>query len=668
MAAEDALNQLIDAGLEAGERTDAFDGDVAAGAIVSTTPEAGTEVAPGTTIDYVVSSGPEPTATPEPTPELVTVPNLRGEDPDDAVNVLLDAGLQPGERQDRFNDNVPEGQVIRTDPAAGTEVVPGTTVDYRVSRGPEPTAEPTAEPTSETPVLVTIPDLRGIGVDDAVNSLIDLGLEPGRRIDRVNGAVPVGQVIRTVPEAGTEVEAGTSVNYYVSREADATAEPTQEPTAAPTDNGTGQGAQAAVDEVAGQVPAIRELEPRKEVPYREITQRQFRRMVAASFDEDNPASRVAAEETLLKRLGLLPEDADLRELMLDMYESQVAAFYDPDTGDMTVIQRDGDFGPEDRLFVAHEYDHALQDQYWDLNKVTDVSASQGDRALARLALIEGDATTAMLQWAAQNLSQEQLAEVGSSLTPADQDLLDSMPAILRRQLEFPYLDGQVFVSTLMGQGGWDVVNQAWDRLPASTEQILHPERYPDDAPIKLEMPDVAAALGEGWDQRYVQTLGELDISVLLRRFRRWRSCRRRLGRGPPAEPRRTRRLMGRRVADGMGQCNGCRRVQCGGRLDAGWTGRRSSRPARCQHRGRGRRTRAGPAGQQRRRPAAGRGGPGRRPVILRRREAVAIDRYQREAGREASLTSVLGSRYRAVRGYFAAPSVLCRRGPAGPPT
>ena len=73
-------------------------------------------------------------------------------------------------------------------------------------------------------------------------------------------------------------------------------------------------------------PLTGKLEPRKEVPYREITQRQFRRMVAASFDEDNPASRVAAEETLLKRLGLLPEDADLRELMLDMYESQVAAF------------------------------------------------------------------------------------------------------------------------------------------------------------------------------------------------------------------------------------------------------------------------------------------------------------------------------------------------------
>ena len=154
-------------------------------------------------------------------------------------------------------------------------------------------------------------------------------------------------------------------------------------------------------------PPIRELEPRQEVPYREITQRQFRRDGRGVSSTRRTRRRASPpRRRLLKRLGLLPRDADLRELMLDLYESQVAAFYDPETGAMTVIQRDGDFGPEDRLFVAHEYDHALQDQYWDLEEITDVSPSQGDRALARLALIEGDATTVMLQWATQNLSQD----------------------------------------------------------------------------------------------------------------------------------------------------------------------------------------------------------------------------------------------------------------------
>ncbi len=518
-AEADAMNTLLDVGLQPGARTEAFDPEVAVDLVVSTDPAAGTEVASGAAIDYVVSLGVEPTT--EPTPTLVAVPNLRGFTPEDAVNALVDAGLQPGERQDRFNANVPAGQVIRTVPEAGTEVALGTTVDYRVSLGAEATAEPTPAP---TPVTVEVPNLRGSTPDDAVSALLDAGLQPGARHDRVNDNVPLGQVIRTDPAAGSVVDPGTTVDYFVSTAPDATPEPTAQPTSQPTSeptkppsnrSGIDPAVQAAIDEVVAQVPALRELDPKQAVPYREITQKQFKKQVTQSFDADNPPEQIAAEETLLKRLGLLPQDADLRQMMLDLYESQVAAFYDPKTGKMTVVKRDGDFGPEDRLFVAHEYDHALQDQYWNLQQVTKVSPSQGDRALARLALIEGDATTLMLQWAAQNLGPDDLARVTSAMTPAQQQLLDGMPPILRRQLEFPYLEGQVFVSTLLGQGGWSSVNAAWDKLPASTEQIMHPERYPSDAPVKVSLPDVAAALGDGWSASSTQTMGELDISVLL---------------------------------------------------------------------------------------------------------------------------------------------------------
>ncbi len=522
---DDAVNALLDLGLQPGQRTDRFNSQVTAGLVIRTDPAAGTEVQPGSAVDYVVSLGIEPTPTPEPTPASVVVPNVRGMTPDDAVNALLDAGLQPGERQDRFNANVPEGQVIRTVPDAGTEVAPGTPIDYRVSLGAEPTTEPTAEPTAEPTVapatdLVVIPDLRGSTPDDAVNALLDTGLQPGTRHARNNDNVPVGLVIRTDPPAGSEVALGTVVDYYVSRAPDATTEPTAAPTdePAPTpaaNTGIDPTIQSAIDAVVAQVPGLRELKPRQDVPYREITQKQFKKQVAQSFDEKNPPEQVAAEETLLKRLGLLPRDADLRQTMLDLYESQVAAYYDPKTGAMTVIRRNGDFGPEERLFVAHEYDHALQDQHWDLQKITDVNPSQGDRALARLALIEGDATSLMLQWAAQNLGPDELSQITSSMTPAQQRLLDGMPELLRRQLEFPYLQGQVFVSTLLGQGGWASVDAAFDQLPASTEQVLHPERYPADAPVKVSVGDVAATLGGGWSASYAQTMGELDISVLL---------------------------------------------------------------------------------------------------------------------------------------------------------
>ncbi|MEZ4596321.1 MAG: PASTA domain-containing protein, partial [Chloroflexota bacterium] len=425
---------------------------------------------------------------------------------------LLDLGLQPGARAERFHDSVDAGSVIRTDPPAGTEVAAGTTIDYVVSKGPgaTPTPEPTLEP-------VEVPNLRGFSPEDAVSALLDANLTPGERRNRFHDSVPRGQVIRTNPAAGERVDVGTTVDYVVSRGPQPTEEPTPEPTEEPTAEPTEStaSAQTVIDEVATQVQAIRELDAKDDVPYREISRRQFRAEIERRFDEENPARRVASEEAFLKRLGLIPDDMDLRETLLSLYESQVAAFYDPTTGAMTVIGDQGDLGPADRLFISHEYDHALQDQHWGLEDVMDVKPSQGDRALARLALIEGDATNVMYQWAMENLGPDDIADLADEVSSMDQDLLNEMPPILRRQLEMPYLEGQAFVAALRQAGGWDAVNDAWEHLPASTEQILHPDRYPSDKPASIELPDIAAAMGDGWTLRYTMTLGELGMRVLL---------------------------------------------------------------------------------------------------------------------------------------------------------
>jgi len=121
----------------------------------------------------------------------------------------------------------------------------------------------------------------------------------------------------------------------------------------------------------------------------------------------------------------------------------------------------------------------------------------------------------MFQWAMENLGPDDIGALSDVVSTMDQSLLNDLPPILRRQLEMPYLDGQAYVAALRQQGGWDAVNGAWERLPASTEQILHPERYPDDRPASISLPDIAAALGNGWTTRYPQTVGELGIRLLL---------------------------------------------------------------------------------------------------------------------------------------------------------
>lgn len=276
--------------------------------------------------------------------------------------------------------------------------------------------------------------------------------------------------------------------------------------------------ESRIREITEQVPPIRGLEPLDDVPFRFITPERFEAELRDLFLADNPPERVTAEEDLLKRLGLLDQHADLEELVLELYGSQVAAFYDTRTRRFTVIQRDesAEFGPADAIVVAHEYVHALQDQHFDLEGTAVVDPAEGDRALGTLGLIEGDAVTVMLDWALANLTFEELLGIQEAVTPADQELLESVPPVLRRQLEFPYIDGLAFVTALRSGGGYEAVDAAFGDRPISTEQIMHPEKYLErEDPIVVELPDVAAALGEGWTASYEQTLGELLIGVLV---------------------------------------------------------------------------------------------------------------------------------------------------------
>ena len=82
---------------------------------------------------------------------------------------------------------------------------------------------------------------------------------------------------------------------------------------------------------------------------------------------------------------------------------------------------------------------------------------------------------------------------------------------------FPYREGPSFVFGLYStENDWDPVNRAFESLPASTEQVLHLDKYlAGEAPIVVELPDVAGALGPGWAVLDEDTMGELLLSVYL---------------------------------------------------------------------------------------------------------------------------------------------------------
>lgn len=272
-----------------------------------------------------------------------------------------------------------------------------------------------------------------------------------------------------------------------------------------------------IDEVISEVPAVRELDTLSAVPYEFITREQFRDDLIEIAFEDVPEATRAAEERLLKRLGLLPDDADLDQLLIDLYGGQVAAFYRPDTKRFYIIQGDKPFGPSDKIIVAHEYTHALQDQHFDLEGTRIKDLSEGDATLGQLAAVEGDATLTMQLWAQANLSSNEWLQVGlEALAQLQDQTLANMPPILRRQLEFPYAEGFVFVQDVHGSGGFAAVNESLQDAPESTEQVLHPEKYyADEQPADVQTEDMSSELGPGWSRVYEQTIGELIMQVLL---------------------------------------------------------------------------------------------------------------------------------------------------------
>jgi hypothetical protein len=124
----------------------------------------------------------------------------------------------------------------------------------------------------------------------------------------------------------------------------------------------------------------------------------------------------------------------------------------------------------------------------------------------------------MTYWQLANLGQMELLQMlGESLNPEVTASLDAMPAVLRESLMFPYTGGLAFVQALQTSGGWGAVNDAYSNPPASTEQIVHPEKYvAGEKPVDVTLPeDLAAKMGDGWKVGLEDTLGEFQLKVWL---------------------------------------------------------------------------------------------------------------------------------------------------------
>lgn len=281
------------------------------------------------------------------------------------------------------------------------------------------------------------------------------------------------------------------------------------------------------DAIAKEVSKLRGLKQKRTIKRDVVDEAALRKRLVERATRARNAADLAAEARALERWGLIPDGADYGQLIVDVLTEQIAGFYDPEDQTLYIARRDAAASDTDAdMLLAHEIDHALQDQHFDLEKFTDIAATEGDALLARRALVEGDGVVVMLEvmlardgtpapWndpmVAATLERSFSSTEGMR---ANEDRLAKAPLVLREQLLFPYRAGLRFVAELRRRQTWPKVDAVYAKPPKSTEQILHPDLYfagDNPIPVGAGVPRVLA----GWTLDHHTVWGEAGIAIFL---------------------------------------------------------------------------------------------------------------------------------------------------------
>ncbi|MFE3369849.1 Stk1 family PASTA domain-containing Ser/Thr kinase [Streptomyces sp. NPDC059173] len=186
-----AEQRLADAGLGLKGVDRVFSDTVERGEVVSSAPASGDRIRGNGSVRLVVSRG----------PEIVRVPDVAGASLADARRALKKVGLVPGMVTREFSEDVARGEVIGTDPRAGTDRRPDTAVALVVSKG----------------APVDVPDVTGLSAEEATAELEAEGLKAEVLPGRVHSPEAAGEVTEQSPGEGTEAAEGDTIQLTLSK-------------------------------------------------------------------------------------------------------------------------------------------------------------------------------------------------------------------------------------------------------------------------------------------------------------------------------------------------------------------------------------------------------------------------------------------------------------------
>jgi hypothetical protein len=269
-----------------------------------------------------------------------------------------------------------------------------------------------------------------------------------------------------------------------------------------------------IADVMEQVEALRGFGYSSPVVAEPVTQAEIASDLTRYADIAYPKEQMARRSLAWETIGVIPDGTGLREVYEEYGSTQVIGYYDTLTGTLKFIGTD-DPTPLERLTLAHELTHAIDDQRFGLEKLDLLAAECRDEEFAAaVGLVEGNATFFMLRWAQTYLTVEEQVQLGIDAVLQEVPSGDIPPFVLRLQ-SWSYEQGLAFVTALAAEGGVEAIDEALRDPPVSTEQVIHPDRYRKDDPTSVDVADLAERLGRGWEDLDVMTIGEAWLRVAL---------------------------------------------------------------------------------------------------------------------------------------------------------
>jgi hypothetical protein len=270
-----------------------------------------------------------------------------------------------------------------------------------------------------------------------------------------------------------------------------------------------------VREMLARVSKARGLPILRDVPSHVLDRSAILARIREHVDKEVPRDAIENEGELLAALELVPPDYDFVEGTYKLIQGRIAGFYEPSDHAMYLVD---DLTDEEAVeTLAHELEHALQDQSFQLATILDYAPGEGDRIAAGHTLLEGDAMSAMLDVVAGSAFgvSEQALRAMIAMSNAMSDVGATTPHILQASLAAPYTDGFAFVQRLRTAGGWPAVDLALRNLPQSTEQLLHGDKYASrEPPLHVTVPSVIKA-GAGLKRVLDDVAGEQGLRLML---------------------------------------------------------------------------------------------------------------------------------------------------------